>query len=201
MVRWQTHRLHTALGSTAAYVGSYVVGGVAVSLQHRHDIRVGIASGMLLRSLVPDVATRLALLAAVFPSYWGWSTSMVLEAICARMNEFLRAQPLARAEFLEEAWTAMSVKMANYQVVGFRGECKVDLVLRTEAKRLVGKTKGAFRLSSVLEPRESLHRDPRLRRVVARLVERQPLARVRGSGQPLAELAHLREGGGGVKAA
>ena len=93
---------------------------------------------------MPDVATRLALLAAVFPSYWGWSTSMVLESICARMNEFLRAQPLARAEFLKEAWTAMSVKMANYQVVGFRGECKVALVLRTEAKRLVGKTKGCF---------------------------------------------------------
>ena len=97
----QRRRLHTALGSTAAYVGAYVVGGFAVSLQHRHDIRVGIVSGMLLRSLVPDVATRLALLAAVFPSHWGWSTSMVLEAICARMNEFLRALPLARAEFFE----------------------------------------------------------------------------------------------------
>ena len=126
---------------------------------------------------------------------------MVLEAICARMNEFLRAQPLARAEFLEEAWTAMSVNMASYQVVGFRGECKVALVLRTEAKRLVGKTRGVFRILSVLEPRESPHRARRVQRVVARLAERQPLARVRGSGQPLAELAHLREGGAGVEAA
>ena len=144
VARWQAHHLQTTLGSTADHVGAYVAGGFAVSLQHRHDIRVGIASGMLLRSLVPDVATRLALLAAVFPSYWGWSTSMVLEAICARMNEFLRAQPLARAELLEEAWTAMSVKMANYQVVGFRGECEVALRHRTQSKRLVGKSKGCF---------------------------------------------------------
>jgi hypothetical protein len=48
---------------------------------------------------------------------------MLIEAICVRMNAFLRAQPLARADFVKEAWTAMSVKMANYQVVGFRGEC------------------------------------------------------------------------------
>ena len=34
--------------------------------------------------------------------------------------------------------------MANYQVVGFSGECKVALVLRTEAKRLVGNTRGCF---------------------------------------------------------
>ena len=51
---------------------------------------------------------------------------------------------LWREQSLEEAWTAMSVKMANYQVVGFRGECKVALVLRTEAKRLVVKTRGRF---------------------------------------------------------
>ena len=95
----------------------------------------------------------------------------------------------------------MSVEVANYQVVGFRGECKVALVLRTEAKRLVRKTRGGCRLSSVLEPRESLRRAPRLQRVVARLAGRQLLARVRGSGQPLAELAHLREGGAGAKAA
>ena len=54
-----------------------------------------------------------------------------------------------------------------------------------------GENQGAFRLSSVLEPRESPHRDSRLQRVVARLAERQPLARVRGSGQHLAEVAPL----------
>ena len=98
------------------------MGGFAISLRHRHDIRVGIASGMLLRSVVLDGAPRVPLLAAMYRADWRWSTSMLLNSICARMHEFLRAQPLARAEILREAWAAMSNGVAKYQVpCTFRG--------------------------------------------------------------------------------
>ena len=119
------------------------MGGFAISLRHRHDIRVGIASGMLLRSVVLDGATRVALLAALYPAYWRWSTSMLLNSICARMHELLRAQPLARAEILREAWAAMSNEMAKCQVVGVRDKCKVSLLPRTEANRPRSKNNGS----------------------------------------------------------
>jgi len=98
---------------------------------------------MLLRSVVPDGATRVALLAALYPAYWRLSTSMLLNSICARMHELLRAQPLARAEILRDAWAAMSNEMAKYQFVGFRDKCKVSLLPRTEANRPRSKDNGS----------------------------------------------------------
>ena len=136
--------LQAALGPAWDRVGAFVAGGFALSLRHRHDIRVGIASGMFLRQFVCDTTRRLVLLAAVFPCYWRWSTRLVLLELRARMREIQSADANQCADILQEAWNTMSVKMADYQVLGFRAECRVNLVHRTEAKRLVRRNKGCF---------------------------------------------------------
>ena len=143
-LHWQTSRLQSTLGDVSDRVGAFIVGGFALTLLHRHDIRVGIASGMFLRHFVSDTAKRLELLAVLYPSYWRWSTRSVLGAMAAHMDELLRADSNRRADILQEAWDAMEVEMSEYQVVGFRRECRVDLLLRSEAKRVVGKAKDCF---------------------------------------------------------
>ena len=50
------------LGGAADRIGVYVVGGSALTLLHRHDIRVGIASGMFLKTFVLDRSKRIELL-------------------------------------------------------------------------------------------------------------------------------------------
>ena len=52
----------------------YVVGGSALTLLRRHDIRVGIASGMFLKTFVPDRSRRIEMLMMLYPAYWRWST-------------------------------------------------------------------------------------------------------------------------------
>eukprot|EP00959_Pyramimonas_sp_CCMP1952_P070757 1477341-Pyramimonas_sp.AAC.1 len=42
---WKIARLSGALGKAADKVGAYVAGGFILTLLHRHDIRVGVASG------------------------------------------------------------------------------------------------------------------------------------------------------------
>ena len=49
-----------------------------------------------------------------------------------------------RADIYLEAWGAMEVDMSSQQVVGYRGERRVDLLPRAIAKRLVGQTRGRF---------------------------------------------------------
>ena len=45
---------------------------------------------------------------------------------------------------LQEAWQAMEAEMSDYQVVGFRQECRVELVERKKSKRLTGIAKECF---------------------------------------------------------
>ena len=49
-----------------------------------------------------------------------------------------------RADIYLEAWGAMEVDMSSQQVVGYRGECRVDLLPRAIAKRATGKSRGRF---------------------------------------------------------
>ena len=58
----------------APRLGAFMVGGFASTLLHRHDIRVGIASGMFLKPVVPETAVRLELLMVLYPCYWKWSS-------------------------------------------------------------------------------------------------------------------------------
>ena len=98
---WLSKRFHETLGESAGCrVGAYVHGGFALTLLHRHDIRVGIASGMVLKHFVQNRARRLELLAMLFPCYWRWSTQLIVRAVVAQINEFLKAEPLARANML-----------------------------------------------------------------------------------------------------
>ena len=120
----------------ASRLGAFVVGGFASTLLHRHDIRVGIASGMFLKSIVPETAKRLELLMALYPCYWKWSTAAVLRNLTPRMDRLSRATAKGRARMLENAWRAMVRKMAPRQVVGHRTLRTVELLPRSEAKKI-----------------------------------------------------------------
>ena len=73
--------------------------GVVLTLLHRHDIRVIIASGMYIRSRWRvSRAMRLELLCVLHLCYWRWSTKLLLEEMEHRVQEYTVAQPLARAE-------------------------------------------------------------------------------------------------------
>ena len=50
----------------------------------------------------------------------------------------MRSDAAKRADILEKALREMEDRMADYQVAGFRQERRVDLVQRSEAKRLDG---------------------------------------------------------------
>ena len=62
---WNAKRAKDILGDLFTRRGVYVVGGYALTLFHRHDIRVGIDCSMFLRHYVSDVAARLELLAVL----------------------------------------------------------------------------------------------------------------------------------------
>ena len=131
---WHGKRIAKTLGDVAHRLGAFVAGSFIFSLQHRHDIRVGIASGMFLKDLVSDRTTRLCLLAIVHPCYWRWSTSMVLDFLAVHIKELSHADNDRFADLAQEAWDAMEKTCADYQVVACRSKHEVHLMLRTEAK-------------------------------------------------------------------
>ena len=65
----------------------YVVGGSALTLLHRHDIRVGIASGMFLKSCVLDRSRRIEMLTMLYLAYWRWSTRDLVIAMHEHREE------------------------------------------------------------------------------------------------------------------
>ena len=144
---WLHKRKDAFLGPATAKLGAFVAGGFAFTLLHRHDIRTGIASGMCLKHFVCDASARLEILAVVYLCYWRWSARSVLRFITqplARMEELLHADSNRRADILLEAINEMEVALGPYQVVGFREERRVDLLLRSETKRLGGGPAGCF---------------------------------------------------------
>ena len=145
-------------------MSSFITGSFAFSLQHRHDIRVGIASGMYLKPLILDRAKRLELLAVLYPCYWRWSTKLMLERILAHLDQYLVADALGRSEIIEKALQSMTDGMADYQVVGFRTEHELELMLRSASKRLNGKASDVFRYHPFMNPssRTSAEKDIRL---------------------------------------
>ena len=84
---WQQRRRERLLGGAADRAGVYVVGGSALTLLHRHDIRVGIASGMFLKTFVPDRSRRIEMLMMLSPAYWRWSTRDILIAMHEHREE------------------------------------------------------------------------------------------------------------------
>ena len=77
---WEAKRINSNRPLAPVYnsLGAFVEGGSAFSLLHRHDIRVAIAFGMLLKALIFDKAKRLELMAVLHPFHWRWSTKWLL---------------------------------------------------------------------------------------------------------------------------
>ena len=96
--------LNYALGPLRRTVGAWLDGGFVLTLLHRHDIRVGIASGMYIRTRwgVSRVL-RLELLCVLHLCYWRWSTKLLLEEMEHRVQEYSVAEPLARAKYGERS--------------------------------------------------------------------------------------------------
>ena len=128
----------------ASRLGAFIVGGFACTLLHRHDIRVGIASGMFLKLVVPEAAKRLELLMSLYPCYWKWSTAAVLRHLTSHMDELLDAGAKGRARILKNAWRAMERQMSSRQVVGHRALRKVELLTRAEARKITSIASGRF---------------------------------------------------------
>jgi hypothetical protein len=149
---WSSGRLQRAVGGISDRIGAFVTGGFALTLLHRHDIRVGIASGMYLRHFVRDAARRMELLAVLYCCYWRWSTKSILLALVPHMDELLRAEPLRRAEILLSAWEVMEQELSQYQVLGSRLERRVELRKRTEVRSLAGKAKDCFAYHPYMNP-------------------------------------------------
>ena len=150
---WKQKKAATVLTEdVASRLGAFVAGGFASALLHRHDIRVGIASGMVLKLVVPDTAKRLELLMALYPCYWKWSTAAVLRHLTSHMDELLGAEAEGRARILANAWRAMEMEMSPLQVVGHRDLRKVELLTRAEAKKITGTAQGRFGYHPYMNP-------------------------------------------------
>ena len=130
----------------ASRLGAFIVGGFASTLFYRHDIRVGIASGMFLKLVAPETAKRLELLTFLYPCYWKWSTAAVLRHLIPHMDAWAAsgAKAEGRARVLQNAWLRMETEMSPRQVVGRRALRTVELLPRTEAKKITGSAKGCF---------------------------------------------------------
>ena len=150
---WKQKKRADLLGErVASRLGAFVVGGFACTLLHRHDIRVGIASGMFLKLVVPEAATRLELLMALYPCYWKWSTAEVLRHLTSRMDKLLGASAKERARMLENAWRAIERAMSSRQVVGHRALQTVELLSRAEAKKMTSGAAGRFGYHPYMNP-------------------------------------------------
>ena len=134
---WGIKRLSQAVGDDIANrIGAYVAGGRALTLAHRHDIRVARAAAQILKQIVSDRASRLELLIMLYPCYWRWSTKQVLEVMVANKNQFLAGDSKQLAQIVKGAYDSMTRTMQNHQVVGFQKELRTDLLPRAESKRV-----------------------------------------------------------------
>ena len=156
-VHWQQKKQAKAVGEVlgeplASRLGAFIVGGFASTLLHRHDIRVGIASGMVLKLVVPEAAKRVELLMALYPCYWKWSTAAVLRHLTSRMDKLLGASAKERARMFANAWRAMEREMSSHQVVGHRDLHTVELLTRAEAKKITSTAEGRFGYHPYMNP-------------------------------------------------
>ena len=141
------HELKSTLGKDlTCHVADWVGGGFILSSLHRHDIRVGIASGMYIRQQWPIVAAplRLEILCVLSLSNWRWTTKKLLELLEPRVLEYARSQPLARAQIWREVWDAMEFEMDDRYVVTLHApQAKLKLVSQWQLRQLY--REGSFR--------------------------------------------------------
>ena len=137
---WKLKRLHWHVGDVAKCFGDFVQGGCCASLLHRHDVRTGIAAGMVLREhfATASGALRVELLCVVFVCYWKWAPARILNYVLRHQGELLAAADArGRAALYERAWEeAMSfVRPDEFTVVCNRLEATVELLPRSEKPR------------------------------------------------------------------
>ena len=140
----------------------YVVGGSALTLLHRHDIRVGIASGMFLKTFVPDRSRRIEMLMMLYPAYWRWSTRDLVIAMHEHREELTVPSADAaasgasvasrRADIYAAAWDKVEATMRDKQVVGYRDEQRVALLHRSKARRITCCAEGRFGYHPISNP-------------------------------------------------
>ncbi len=133
-------RLRRELGEVADRFGDFVHGACVASLSHRHDVRMGIASGMLLRGRIASAAVRLEVLCVAYLCYWKWRAAGFLQRLLHREDEFLRADAQGRACLYERAWAeaAAALPVADFAVVCRRGRGTAELWPRARVQALGG---------------------------------------------------------------
>ena len=124
-------------------MGAFVDGGFIVTLNHRHDIRVAIASGMFLKQVLPHsrgampITLRLEIFFFLAPCYWKWSTGLLLSPIVFKCySRWSTADSVARADIWQMAWSAMTEEMDHMQVICRESDSVLSLVTRDEATKL-----------------------------------------------------------------
>ncbi len=125
---WELKRLRRELGEVADRFGDFVHGACVASLSHRHDVRMGIASGMHLREHIVSSATlRLEVLCVTHLCYWKWPAATFLRRLLRRAGELLGADAQGRASLYELAWAEAAALSARFSVVCHRGRRTVEL--------------------------------------------------------------------------
>ena len=136
---WRLKRLHGHVGDVAKCFGDFVQGGRCASLLHRHDVRTGVAAGMVLREdfAAASGALRVEILCVVFVCYWKWAPARILNYVLRHKDELLAADARGRADLYERAWeqAMLFLKPAECTVVCNRLEATVELRPRSQKPR------------------------------------------------------------------
>ena len=151
---WKRKRLQSALGDVAKCFGAFVQGGCVASLRHRHDIRMGIASGMHLREHITSATLRLEVLCVLYLCYWKWAAACILETLMRHVGELLGADPKGRVALYQRAFqeAVLMVRPKEFSVVCNRHLETVELLPRAKARRLGGGEANYFSYHPLMNP-------------------------------------------------
>ena len=151
---WKLKRLQSALGDVANCFGGFVHGGCVASLRHRHDVRMGIASGMHLREHIASATLRLEVLCVLFLCYWKWPAACILKNLMRHVEELLGADAQGRAALYERSWkeAMLILRPTEFSVVCNRRQRTVELLPRAKVRRLGGMAADYFSYNLRMNP-------------------------------------------------
>ena len=153
---WKVKRLQKALGDqdAATCLGDFIQGGLAASLSHRHDVRVGIASGMFLRERITSVPLRLEVLCLPFLCYWKWASASILKSVASNLELLLASDVEGRASLYERFWdqATQEVRPEEFVVVCHRKERTTQLFPKAKVRSLGGNGADFFSYHSMMNP-------------------------------------------------
>ena len=153
---WKIKRLQLALGNqdAATCLGDFIQGGLAASLLHRHDVRVGIASGIFLRERITDVSLRLEVLCLPFLCYWKWPSASILKSVASTLESLLASDAEGRASLYERFWdqATQDVRPEELAVVCNRRRRTAQLFPKARVRSLGGNGADFFSYHSMMNP-------------------------------------------------